>query len=122
LSATAGVTALVSNRIYPVTATQNATLPYITYSIVSVNPTDTKDRPSHLDAVRLQVDCWAATYMAAEAIHGAVRDAIDAYTIGETVAGVVLDGIKYETENDTLDEDVDIFRKSADYMIRVKYS
>jgi hypothetical protein len=48
-------------------------------------------------------------------------NAIDAYEIGATVAGVKLDGIKYETENDTLDEDVDIFRRSADYIIRVKY-
>lgn len=121
LSGNATVAALVSTRIYPRTAAQNASLPYVTYFIVSVNPTDTKDRPSPVDAIRVQVDCYATTYAGAEALNGAVRDALDNYTIGTTVGGIKTDGIKYETENDALEEEVDIFRKSADYSIRVKY-
>jgi len=121
LSAAAGVTALASTRIYPVRAPQNTTLPYVTYTVVSVNPTDTKDRPSHLDTVRMQIDCWATTYAGAEALHAAIRTAIDAYQINATAGGVVVNGIKYETENDAFEDEVDIYRKSADYMIRVKY-
>jgi hypothetical protein len=121
LTTDAAVSAIVGAKVYPRTAPQGIKIPYVVYSIISVTPTDTKDRPSPLDAVRVQIDCYDRTYMGCETLHGKVRDAIDAYEIGATVAGVKLDGIKYETENDTIDEDVDIFRRSADYIIRVKY-
>lgn len=121
LSAAAGVTNLVSTKIYPRLAPMETVAPYVVYSIVSVDPTDSKTRPSTLDRVRVQIDCYGRTYASAEAVHSAVRTALDAYTIGSTVAGVKLDGIKFETENDTFEEDVDIHRRSADYQIRIKY-
>jgi len=121
LTTDAEVSAIVGAKVYPRTAPQGVVIPYVVYSIISVTPTDTKDRPSPVDAIRVQIDCYTRTYLGGETLHGAVRDAIDAYEIGATVAGVKLDGIKYETENDTIDEDVDIFRRSADYIIRVKY-
>lgn len=121
LSAASGVTTLVSTKIFPRLAPMETVAPYVVYSIVSVDPTDSKTRPSTLDRVRVQIDCYARTYASAEAVHSAVRSALDAYTIGSTVAGVKLDGIKFETENDTFEEDVDIHRRSADYQIRIKY-
>jgi len=117
----ADVAAIVGTKVYPRTAPQGVKIPYIVYTIVSVTPTDTKDRPSPVDAIRVQIDCYDRTYLGCETLNAATRDAMDAYEIGATVAGVKLDGIKYETENDTLDEDVDIFRRSTDYIIRVKY-
>lgn len=117
----ATVAGIVGTKIFPVRAVQLTSVPYVTYSIISTNPADTKQRPSYVDTVRLQIDCYETTYAKAETLHHAVRTALDAYTIGATVATVKLDGIKYETENDTIDEDVDLYRKSADYMIRVKY-
>jgi len=70
---------------------------------------------------RVQIDCYATTYRVAEQLHDAVRTAIDGYEIGATVNGVLLDGISYVTENDAFDDDIHVFRKSADYMVRVKY-
>ena len=121
LTNNAGVSAIVSTKVYPVTAPQLIKTPFITYSIISVTPTNTKDRPSPVDEVRVQVDCYETTYAKAETLAGAVRTALDAYAIGSEVSGVKLDGIAYETENDAINEEVDIFRKSADYIIRVKY-
>jgi len=122
LSNTAAVTALVSTRIYPTIAAQEAVAPYIVVNdAVSNEPQDTKDRPAVLDRIRIQVDCYGRTRKSAVNVHLAVRTALDGYAIGSTVASVKLDGIKFETENDAFDEEVDIFRKSADYIIRVKY-
>lgn len=122
LSNASGVTSLVSTKIYPTIAAQEAVAPFIVFnSAISVDPTDTKTRPSSLDRFRIQVDCYGRTRKQAVSVHLAVRTALDGYTIGSTVASVKLDGIKFETENDAFDEEVDIFRKSADYIIRVKY-
>jgi len=43
LSATAAVTALVSTRIFPDMATQDATYPFIVYTNDATQPTDVKD-------------------------------------------------------------------------------
>ena len=115
LSNASGVTSLVSTKIYPTIAAQEAVAPFIVFnSAISVDPTDTKTRPSSLDRFRIQVDCYGRTRKQAVSVHLAVRTALDGYTIGSTVASVKLDGIKFETENDAFDEEVDIFRKSAD--------
>ena len=121
LGNTAGVTAIVGTKSHAGRAPQETALPYVVFDIVSVEPTDSKTRPSSLDRIRVQVDCYATTYAGAEALNDAVRSALDAYTIGATVNGVKVDGIMYITENGTIDEETDIYRRSADYQIRVKY-
>ena len=101
---------------------QGTTAPYVVVNnSINNEPLDTKTRPSSLDRFRIQVDCYGRTRKQAVNVHLAVRTALDGYAIGSTVASVKLDGIKFETENDAFDEEVDIFRKSADYIIRVKY-
>ena len=121
LNNTAGVTAIISTKSHAGRAPQETALPYVVFDIVSVEPTDSKTRPSSVDAVRVQIDCYATTYAGVEALNDAVRSALDAYTIGATVNGVKVDGIKYITENATIDEETDIFRRSSDYQIRIKY-
>jgi hypothetical protein len=123
LSNNAPVVALVSTKIYPTIAAQETLAPYVVVDYaVNNEPLDTKTRPSSLDRIRIQVDSYGRTRKQAMTVHLAVRTALDGYTIGSTVAGVLLDGIKFETENEAFDEEIDIFRKSADYIIRVKYS
>ena len=121
LNNTAGVTAIIGTKSHAGRAPQETAAPYVVFDIVSVEPTDSKTRPSSVDAVRVQIDCYATTYAGVEALNDAVRSALDAYTIGATVNGVKVDGIKYITENATIDEETDIFRRSSDYQIRIKY-
>ena len=109
LGNTAGVTAIVGTKSHAGRAPQETAAPYVVFDIVSVEPTDSKTRPSSVDAVRVQVDCYATTYAGVEALNDAVRAALDAYTIGATV-----NGIKYITENAAIDEETDIFRRSSD--------
>lgn len=114
-----GVSAIVGTKIYSRTASQGAAAPFIVMTIVSVDPQDTKDRPSSVDHVRVQIDCYEVDYGKVEVLHDAVRDALD-NNVG-THNTVKVDGLKYETENDIVDEDTDLFRRSADYIVRVKY-
>lgn len=60
-------------RVYPVMMPQNPTLPAITYSRVSGVPIVSLDGMSGLDCVRLQIDCWASTYLAAKNLATQVR-------------------------------------------------
>lgn len=119
--ADAAVTALVGTKHYAGRALQETTLPYIVFDVVNVEPTDEKDGASPVDAVRLQVDCYAVSYITVEALNDAVRDALDAYPTGTTIGGVKIDGILYITENGTIDEETDIYRRSSDYQVRIKY-
>ena len=119
LAADATLTALVSTKIYPVIAPQNVASPFVVYSIASAIPTNTKDRISEVDTMRVQIDCYARTYSQVEAIASAARLAIDGQT--GTKAGIYVDGVAYENEQDLIDEDVDLYRKSLDFFIRIKY-
>lgn len=121
LNNNAGVAAITGVKNHSGSAPQETLAPYVVFDIVSVEPTDSKTRPSSVDAVRVQVDCYATTYAGVEALNDAVRSALDAYAIGATVNGVKLDGIKYITENPSIDEETDLFKRSSDYQIRIKY-
>ena len=71
---------LVSTRVYPDRAVQQATLPYIVYTSIDTQPTDTKDGGSMLDVIRVQVDTFASTYDSANTISERVRTVLDRET------------------------------------------
>ena len=126
LTNASGVTDIVSTRIYPVTAPQGTAFPFVVYSTISSIPQNTKDVPAAVDHVRLQIDCYAKStasisgYDQAEQLAAAVRAAIDGVTPG-TYAGVLVDGIRFEQENDAIEEEINVFRNSADYQFRIKH-
>ena len=80
LGAVAGVTALVSTRIYPDQGPQKPTDPYITFRVVS------ERHEHHMTAAaggvfaRVQIDCWSRTSEDAAAVGEAVRNALQGWT------------------------------------------
>lgn len=130
LAADTTVTGLVGTdsgggwKIYPVTVPQKEALPQVRITEIAVEPYDTKTSASTLDAVRVQIDCYAALMLTAQQLEEAVRDAIDRYRGSVTVAGTggatyFVDGIRFENRNQTMEAEKDIFRVSADYQVRV---
>ena len=77
LSNAADVAADVGNRIFPVTAAQSKTLPFITYDVITISPNDTKTGPSQVDEIDVEIVCHAATFASASAIQNNVRMALD---------------------------------------------
>jgi len=64
LTANAGVTALVVDRIYPVQGPPaNPTYPYVTYQAVTAGSDYTMDG-REVRRKRLQFDCWATSSLA----------------------------------------------------------
>jgi len=117
LSDAAGVTALVSTRIYPDIATQGAVYPFVVYSVENTLPSDTKDGVSGLDVVQLAVMIYANTYTSAQDIAGAVRTALDR-TSG-TFAGVEVQSIKFDGQSSaSMNLDKQVYIVEQTYSVR----
>ncbi len=76
-----GLTALISDRLYPMMLPQEPTLPAATYLIVDDPQTYSHSGISWRQA-RVQFDCYAATYLAAHNIADQVEAAINAWGTG----------------------------------------
>ena len=77
LSTNTEVTDIVSTRIYPEIAEQEAPVPFIVYQVQNVSPEDTHDGPSTLDEIRFEFLCYDATYNGAAELGDKVRGALD---------------------------------------------
>ena len=111
-----GVTALVSDRIYPLRAPQDTAKPYVVFFVVSSEHDRHLHGPSGVVEKRIQVDAYADTYEAAHAVSEAIRRALNGYS-GTPVA-TKISRISLLTERDA-DEGADtlLHRASQDYQI-----
>lgn len=116
LSNDAAVTAIVSTRIYPNAAPQGVDGDYIVYHRIDANPSDTKQSTSMLDAERWQVDGYCQYDDDRDALEEAIRAALD-YKQG-LIAGENVDQIRFRDWNTGFPNDGEMFRTSADYLIR----
>lgn len=124
LAADSGVTAICSTRIYPLTIPQSAALPAVRIVTVAAQPTNVKNNASKLDTIRVQIDSYSTSMLTAQQLDEEVRGAIDRYRGSVTVAGTggatyFVDGISFESRNETMEEEKDIFRVSSDYQVRI---
>ncbi len=76
LAAAAGVTALVSTRIYPGLAPENATVPYVLYSLSNTERLHTLLGSGDDARYQMQIDCVANTYPSGKAVAEAVVAAL----------------------------------------------
>lgn len=79
LLASAEVTALVGQKIFPIVAVQSTPAPYVTYCRTSVKPGYTKDRKSLTDTATVEVTIYAPTYEQSIAVMNAVDNALQGF-------------------------------------------
>jgi hypothetical protein len=119
LSNNSGVYNLAHYRIYPITAPQNTTFPFVVYTITNTEPSLTKDGVSPLDVISFQIDCYSTQYDENTSLANAVRSALDYYT--GTVEGQQIQRIRFVGEGDgDYNAELEIFWKSLDFSIRLK--
>lgn len=75
----AGLTALVSTRIYPQPLPQGATLPAVTYKRISTPRVMSHSGASGLAMPRFQFDCWSEDVLEARQVANQVRIALTAF-------------------------------------------
>ena len=100
LSTYAGLTALISTRIYPLVAPQNVTKPYCTYQKISLERKYSHGGYSGLQRPRLQVSCYAETYEQSRAVADQVIAALEAWPGAANIQAVFI-----ENEIDLYDPD-----------------
>ena len=115
LTAQSGVTALIGTKLYPVTAPQGTTLPYVVYSKIDTRPVQALGQAAGMATSRLQFDAYAATPLAAKNLIQALRVALDGKqgAWGSTVIGSSLwlneiDLYEQETASHRIAVDFDI--------------
>mgnify|MGYP003440650673 FL=1 len=113
LIADAGVAALVSTRIYPVIAPQDAVYPLITYSAVYTPADNSKNEDATHDSCAFTLRCWAGDtptksgYDMASDLDVAVRaalDYVDGSGAGVTAGGVTINACEWVSSTDGLEE------------------
>lgn len=60
-------------RVYPIVLPQDSTFPALTYQLISAPRELTHDGPSGVAWNRIQIDCWASTYLEAKQLATTVR-------------------------------------------------
>src|SRR3972149_5680654 len=74
------VAAIVSTRIYPLIAPQDAAVPFIVYQRISGNPVNEMAGYASLENPRYQVDAYADSYAAARDLATKIHTAMDGCT------------------------------------------
>lgn len=87
LAADSGIAAIVSTRIYQEVAPTNVTMPYITWQIISDVPTGHLGAESGIARKVVQIDLFASTDIACNALEDEVRKSIDGLSLATMGAG-----------------------------------
>lgn len=113
LSGYAGLTALVDKRIYPFLAPQGVSAPYCVYSKIGNQRQYSHDGYSTLQRPRVQISCFAATYVTAHAIAEQIVAAMEAWPDTNADVQVVFE----ENEIDDYEPDTKLHHAAVDFFI-----
>ena len=92
LVANVGVHALIGDRIYPSFVPSCGTLPCVVWQQISGQGAEALDGDEDLAWPRVQVTCWATTYLAAWGVRNAVLAALGDY--GGVIAGLTISRVR----------------------------
>ncbi len=110
LVADAAVAALVGADVFPALMPQGTQPPAIVYSVISSVPENslTGTASTRLSQFRVQVDCYAKTYLEAHAVAEAVDSVLDAQSSPNL-------SIWRESSRDDYDNEAELHRVSMDF-------
>ena len=116
----ATVSNLVSTRIYPERAPEGAAAPFIVYSVVSNQPSDSKTG-APIDEAQVELFSVAQTYSDTNKLADSVRSALDRKSVEVSLAlgSVTVDSIQYTNEVTEVDTDKNLYVAVQDYTIRI---
>ena len=118
LKTIAGVTGLVSTRIYGMVIPQGATLPCVVVTRISTPRTltmDTSGATGDLINPRFQFDAWATTHASAKAITDALRAALNGKR--GSVGGVTTRSTKANEEATTWEPEAELYRGRSEFIV-----
>jgi hypothetical protein len=121
LTTTAGLTALISTRVYLERIPQGATLPCLTYQRISTPRVLAHDTSGSAGTAspRFQFDAWATTYASAKSITDALRAALNGFrgTITSGADSVVVQAALVDAETSLPDLEAGLARVRSEFVI-----
>jgi len=118
LKAYAGLTALISTRVYGMFIPQGATLPCLVVQRIStprILTMDSSGATGDLTSPRFQFDAWATTQLSTKTISDQVRAALNGKT-GST-GGVTLRASLANEEAPTWEPEAELYRTRSEFII-----
>lgn len=121
LSTKTAITDLVSTRIYPESAPEGATMPYIVYSVVGNSPVETKDE-TVVDEAQIELFSVDNTYGSCMTLADTVRKVLDRVQYTNTNVGKEIDvqSMIYTNEVTEVNQDRNTYVAIQDYTMRIK--
>jgi len=108
----------VAGRVRFLTMPQNATLPYILYTILNETPSDTLQGMAGLFSATVQIDVYSKTYPEAVEVGEKVRYAMQGYS--GINKGIEIQGIYLINEMDSFESEIINYRKILRFEIWYK--
>ena len=114
------VEALVRGRYYPERAPEGAATPFIVYSVVSNQPSDSKNG-TPIDEAQVEVFSVDSTYADTNKLADLVRAAVDRQSVEVSVDSelVKVESVQYTNEVTEVDTDKNLYGAVQDYTIRI---
>ena len=119
----AGLTVLISTRVYPDTLPQAPAYPAITFQQISEEEVESFTTPnSNMIGATYQFSCWASTRASAQAVAKQLRLAFKNYSgVMGGAGGVTVSGVEKISKTDDIFNDSDgriiAYRTSIDFQI-----
>lgn len=117
MTAVAGITALAKARIFPASAPQDITKPFIVFTRISCVRVKHSLGPGYVAQPRFQIDCYATTPAAVQALAGQVRLALDGWQ--DLSAAVAVKGCSLISDRESWESGTDpkLYRISMDFLL-----
>ncbi|MEB2775231.1 DUF3168 domain-containing protein [Algoriphagus sp. D3-2-R+10] len=102
LFADVNINNIVGNNIFPIRAAQGKNLPFITYTVTSIEPNAGKREVSAFDTYMIDIDIFSATFSQLISLVDSVRENFEAVNFESDGVGVEFDflNIKEDYKND----------------------
>lgn len=122
LTGYAGLTALISDRVYFMRIPQGATLPCVTFQRISTQRETTMQSSGatgDLARPRFQFDVWGTTAAAVKPITDQIRAALNGKTgtIGSGAYVLTIRAALVDNEDDEYNPEVNLYRSRSEYVI-----
>jgi len=119
LKSSPAITAKVSTRIHVNRIPQGSEMPSIRVVRVATEGNETKDGPSTVDRVFLQVDVFSDMMLESKEISRLIRQELDYYNGVESISTVNIINMTYENAVMVRYDEVDVYAIASDYIARV---
>ena len=121
LSQNSSINALIGTRIFPVLLPERATLPAVTYQVISMKPQYELQNRVNVTNLRLQIDAWAETYADAKSAVSAIVAVLDNFS-GTLPDSTQVFGVQLRNSVDYFEHESLTYRVLAEFDIQFAHS